>query len=197
MREFIVRARIARTSANFDLLNLPDAGRMEIVCDCISAAFAVSYHLRQDTIINVVLEGPPNQPIIITVDGSKEPRLQYDEVNVARLVQKALKTKLNFGESKEVEQGVTIAKKSFEQLVKEKCSEGKQVLYLDPKGKDIREVEFKKDVVFILGDNQGLPKNTEKLIKRLGAEKVDLGPVILLACHSIVLAHNEMDRKRV
>jgi len=46
-----------------------------------------------------------------------------------------------------------------------------------------------------LGDFIGIPKNTEKLLKRLDAEKIKLGPVMLMASQCPILVHNELDRR--
>ena len=70
------------------------------------------------------------------------------------------------------------------------------MVYLSPKGKDIREFNFKEDTTFILGDYIGVPKNTQKLIKRLGAEQISLGPKMLFTSHCSVIIHNELDRKK-
>ena len=57
MREFILRAQKARTS-DINLADLPENGRLDLVCRCISNALFISNDLRRDTIIHVVFEGP-------------------------------------------------------------------------------------------------------------------------------------------
>ena len=97
-------------------------------------------------------------------------------------------------EGKEVGKGVIISKKAFETVAKEK-SRTSQMFYLHPEGKDIREVEMGEDVTIMLGDFIGLPRNTIKLIERLGAQKLSLGPKMLFASHCPILVHNELDRR--
>ena len=94
----------------------------------------------------------------------------------------------------DVSAGIRIAKKSFEKFIKEKSKE-KRLFYLSKKGIDIRDLDSFQDSLFILGDNIGLPKKTEKLLKNLKAQTISLGPVVLFASHCIVLVHNEIDRK--
>ena len=104
--------------------------------------------------------------------------------------------KRNSGRRKrEASEGLSIEKKSFEALVKEKLKEGKQVVYLHQEGKDIREAVLKEDIVVVFGDYIGMPRATEGLLDRLGAERVSLGPKMLFAAHCIIVVHNELDRR--
>ncbi len=196
MREFILRALKAFTSPNFSLNDLPGAGRMDLVCRCISSALWISNDLRRDTKIHVVLEGKPLPPKTITFYGKELKGLSPDERNIASHIRLALKKGLNLKMNEEVEvwSGIKIAKKSFESLVKEKAKEF-QLIYLHPKGKDIREFEFKEKVCFVLGDHIGIPRKTEKLLDRIGAERVSLGPKVYLASHCITIVNYELDRR--
>ncbi len=195
MREFILLASRARTSPDFDLFNLKEAGRMDLVCRAVSSAFFTSDNLRTDTILNVVLNGPDYPPKIITFSGNSLRNIYPDEISIAGYILQALKKgkNLKLNEQIDVTDGVKISKKSFEAQVKEKSSD-KKLIYLNDKGEDIRDIELKDDFVFILGDNLGLPKKTEKFLDRLNAKKVKLGSVSLFSSHAIILVHNEFDR---
>ena len=104
--------------------------------------------------------------------------------------------KLKLHEKINVSAGITIAKEAFETFLKEN-SQTHQLVYLDSKGKDIRNCSFQENVLFIFGDFLGLPKKTEKLLFRLGAEKVSIGPRLLFASHCPVIIHNELDRRAI
>ncbi len=194
MREFILRAQKAYTT-EFNLDDLPDAGRIDLVCRCVSNAVFLSNDLRRDTIIHVVLEGPKDPPKVISFNGNELRDFYFDEKNIARVILKALKKGkgLKLGEEVEAHPGVKISKKSFEQLVKEKNQT--QLIYLHEKGTDIREKEFKENVTFIFGDYTGMPKKTENFLENNGAEKISISNKMLFASHCIVIVHNELDRK--
>lgn len=196
MREFILRALKGRTS-EFDVDKLPASGRMDLVCRCVSNALFISNDLRRDTIIHVVLDGPSDPPKTVSFFGSELRRMEFDEKNIAEHINEALKKGkgLKLGEEKDLGNGIKISKKSFEQLVKERFEEGKQLFYLHNKGKDIRDIKFSKDVVFVFGDFIGMPRKTEGLLERYKAERVSLGPKMLFASHCIVVVNNELDRK--
>jgi len=80
MREFILLALKAWTTPDFFTDNLVAAGRMDVVATTISNALYYSHHIRDDTIIHVVLNGPKLPPKILSFDGSKlrsEPERLY------------------------------------------------------------------------------------------------------------------------
>lgn len=199
MREFILRAAKTVTNPNYINLNdLPGAGRLDLVCRCITNALFISNDMRRDTIIHVVLEGPNCPPKTISFDGKELRSLAPDERNATSHVKIALEKgrNLKLNESIEADVGIIISKRSFESLIKEK-SKTSQLIYLHPKGTDIRKFEFKEDVCFVLGDHIGLERVTERLLKRMGAVRVSLAPAYYLASQCITICHNEIDRRIV
>lgn len=197
MKEFILLSLKARTDPDFSLDDLPGAGRMDLICRTISNTLWISNELRRDSVIHVSMNGPRASPKIISFDGKTLKGLDPDERSIAKAIKLALKEGLNLklNEEKEVSGGIKISKKAFETLIKEKS--GNQLVYLHPKGEDLREFRFNKDLIFILGDNIGLPRKTEKLLDRLGAKKIKLGPKMIFASHCPVIVHNELDRRNI
>ncbi len=197
MREFILLALKARTTPDFELNELAEAGRMNTVCRTILNTLCLSNDLRRDTIIHVALSGPRSPPKIITFEGKTLKGIQIDDdQDIGRTIKSALKKGLNLklNEEVEVSPGVKVSKKAFETLVKEK-SKTHQLIYLHQKGEDIRDFKFKENVLFALGDFIGLPRKTEKFLDNLSADRIKLGPKILFASHCPIIVHNELDRK--
>lgn len=197
MREFVLRASKAFTTP-FNLNDLVKAGRMDLVCRCVSNAFFISEAIRKDVIFRAILEGPKRPPKLVTFLGQELKNVRPDEKSIAKLINKALKFGMYVGKNEEIKvsDGVFVAKKSFEELLRENIGK-KQIIYLHPEGKDIREFDFKKDFCFFLGDQKGLPKKTEKLLERVGVEKVSVGKITYLASQVIVICHNELDRRNL
>ena len=193
MREFVLLSLNGRTS-EFDLNDLT-FGRIDLVCRAVSSALFVSDHIRRDTNIYVFLNGSDNPPKMISFIGETIKDITPDEKTISRLILAALKKgrSLVLEQEIEVSPGIRVAKKSFEKFVKEKSKENK-LFYLSKKGTDIRNLNSFQGL-FILGDNLGLPKKTEKLLKNLNAYTISLGPAVLFASHCIILVHNEIDRK--
>jgi len=195
MREFLLRALKARTDGNFSLDDLPDAGRLDLVARCISSALWLAKGLREDTIIHVNLEGPKYPPKIISFYGSKLKGFYFDEKGIAKFIKHALEKGINLKLNEEIEvyPGIIVAKKSFEQLIKEK--QDYQIIYLHKKGKDIKEFEFKDNILIVFGDYIGMPWKTEIFLQRHNAERVSLGKIEYHASQCITIANNELDRR--
>lgn len=197
MREFILLALKARTTPDFELDRLAEAGRMNTVCRTILNTLCLSNDLRRDTIIHVALSGPKSPPKIITLEGKTLKGIQMDdEQDIAKAIKLALKKglSLQLNEEIEVSPGLKVSKKAFETLVKEK-SKTHQIIYLHQDGEDIRDFKFKENVLFVLGDFIGLPRKTEKFLDNLGADLIKLGPKMLFASHCPIIVHNELDRR--
>jgi tRNA (pseudouridine54-N1)-methyltransferase len=183
MREFLLYARTAPT-ADFRIDDLPSAGRIDLVCRCLINCMFVSEKLRDDVVFHISLGGPPDPPKLLTVIPSELKSIYPDEKTIALKIRDALIGSV---------EGMVVKKQSFESFVKER-GRIKQLIYLHKKGEDIREVEL-KDSLFIVGDHKGIPKKTEKLLERLGAKKISLGPVTYLSSQCITLLQNELDRR--
>ncbi|MBI4145481.1 tRNA (pseudouridine(54)-N(1))-methyltransferase TrmY [Candidatus Woesearchaeota archaeon] len=194
MRTFILRARKSVTKP-FDIDDLSSAGNMQVVASCIGNALWVSNNVRSDTVVHVVLEGPPTPPLTVTFYGAAIKDLPFDERGIAFFVNKAIKKSIKMGDSKEVSPGVMVSRKSFEEVVKAH-TETSAVFYLHPKGKDVRSVEFTEDVTFVFGDYIGMPEKSESFLDKLGAERVTLGPVVLFASQCVTIVQNELDRRK-
>jgi tRNA (pseudouridine54-N1)-methyltransferase len=194
MREFILFTHKAVTS-DFSLNDLPSAGRMDLVCRCISSALFISEAVRKDTSIHVVLNGPPSPPKTVSFFGNEIRGLYPDERTIASFIKIALRKSFKLEKEALVLPGLKISRKSFEELIKERKE--KQLIYLHKDGEDFREFEFKENPVIILGDHKGLDKKTEKFLERFHAEKVSLGKIEYLASACISIIHNELDRRNL
>ncbi len=196
MREFILRARRGPTSPDFDLLDLPAVGHFEVVAHCVSNALFYANHIRDDTVIHIVLDGPSDPPKTVTFDGRTLGSLEgFDEQSIAKSIRYALEAGqgLDTNDALEAIPGLTVAKRGFERLLQDRSHD--HLFYLDRKGADIREMDFGETPSFVFTDFLSMPRKTDKYLRRLGATPVSLGPRLLFASHCIVLVHNELDRR--
>ncbi len=199
MRVFIMRARKARTSPDFDINKLPKQGKLDSVCAAAQNALWLSGDVRRDTIFHAVLEGPQHGPKVVTFTGSGMRGLFHDERSVAQYIKFALQKGLDLGLNEEthVRTGIKVAKKSFERLVWEYAKKNVQMIVLDEKGTDIRKFSFDRDFVCIFGDPIGLPGKVEQFMAQFNASKVSLGPRTLFSSHCPIIVNNETDRKSI
>jgi tRNA (pseudouridine54-N1)-methyltransferase len=91
-----------------------------------------------------------------------------------------------------VEPGITVRTLSFEKLVQH-LAENHQLYITDKKGDSIRELTLAENPCFLLTDHIPMPKKCFNILKRLGAQKISLGPKMLFASQCIVLINNQLD----
>jgi tRNA (pseudouridine54-N1)-methyltransferase len=196
-REFIYYSKNAVTTGNFDLQNLMKAGRMDIACNVVIMSFFVSHAIRQNVKLHMIFDGPPSPPMHLEMFPSKslgdiENKVDLSKKDVAGLIKKML-YKYKKGEKNEVFSGYWIEKKSFSSLVNELQEEGKTIFILDKRGEKLRSADIPENSVFILGDQDGIPKHELKRIKNLKLKKISVGPYMLFASQTITVLQNEMD----
>ncbi len=200
MRHFIYFSKSARTSGNFDLNNLMKAGRMDIVCQVVIMAFFVSHHTREDVELHLIFGGGPDPPKHIEMCpgknfmGDEEQRIDISKKDVAGLIKKML-YKYKKGEKREVAPGYFIEKKSFIDVIEEFKEQGKKIFIMDRKGEDIRKIKKLNNAVFIIGDQDGIPKQELKKLKKIGIKKISIGNQMYFASQTITIVNNEMDRR--
>ena len=182
-REFILFSRLGKTSAAFR--NLHDAGRLDIVHECIVASLFLSHGLRKNVVFHTILNGPPNPPLHIEINGDRLYDVRTDVDTWYRILKKVISGKTH--------PGITTNKTSFEALLKAKA-ETASIYVLEEGGKDIAETTFPENCVFVLGDHVGLPKKAETFALRYG-EKISLGKQPYLAASCITILNYLLDRQ--
>jgi tRNA (pseudouridine54-N1)-methyltransferase len=193
MRDIIVIGHKAKTSDDFSLNDLPgSAGRMDILCRCVSSALFVSFGMRRDVNIHLLLLGDPDPGKIIRFEGLHLKYLNPDERSSGSLIQKALQKNVMEKDARSTP-GVWIRRGDLKSLLSE--FRGRTLLYLREDGRDIREFAREiNDPVFILGDHTGVTEEEEEQLFEEGARIISVGPISLHSNHCITLIHNELDR---
>ena len=181
-REFILFSRLGKTDANFS--NLHDAGRLDIVHECIVSSLFLSHGLRRDVTFHAILNGAPNPPLHIQIDGATLYNVRTDMETWQQILRKIIARKPH--------PGITISKTGFEALLKAKAQTGK-IYVLEEGGTPIDKVEFAENSLFILGDHVGLPRKSEDFALRFG-EKISLGKTPYLAASCITIINYTLDQ---
>jgi tRNA (pseudouridine54-N1)-methyltransferase len=182
-REFILLSRIGQTDPNFHSLH--DAGRLDIVHECIISSLFLSHGLRKEVTFHAILNGPPNPPIHIQVDGGTLYDVRTDLDTWQGILKKTLSGKPHPGISRE--------KIGFEVLLKTKAQTQK-IYVLEEGGEDINQIELEDNSLFVLGDHVGLPKKAELFAQRFG-EKISLGKTPYLAASCITIINYTLDQQ--
>jgi tRNA (pseudouridine54-N1)-methyltransferase len=175
-REFILFSRLGKTNSAFS--NLHDAGRLDIVYECVVTSLFLSHGLRRDVTFHAILNGPPNPPLHIQIDGSSLYDVRTDVDTWQQILKKVIAGKSH--------PGISVDKTSFEALLKNQA-QSHSVYVLEEGGKNIAETELAENAIFVLGDHVGLPKKAEVFALRYG-EKISLGkqPYLAASCITII-----------
>jgi len=201
MREFLYYSKTAPTSGSGVKEDLMKSGRLDIAIHTVISSFFLSHALREDTKLHLIFGGPPDpqkhlELLPATTGKTGVDKIYLNKKDVASIIKKML-YKYKEGQKIDVFPGYTIEKKSFMHVLLELYNSGKELYFLDQKGKDIRGVKISKNPVFILGDHLGLTDKKE--IKRLKqiAIPVSIGPKTYFASHTVAIVHNELDRREI
>ena len=165
--------------------NLHDAGRLDIVYECIEASLFFSHGLRRDVTFNAILNGPPNPPMHIQILGETLYDVRTDIDTWNAILKKAVSGKTH--------PGVTMQKTGFEVLLKTKA-ETHSIYVLEEGGTDIAQAHICENPLFVLGDHVGLPQNAERFALRYG-EKISLGKQPYLAASCITVINYLLDQQ--
>jgi len=184
MREFILYSRKGWTSGDFD--TLIEAGRLDTVYQCILTSMFMSHRIRRDVRFHAILNGPPEPPGHLSIDGPTLFDVRVDE----RTWEGILRNVLSGGEHA----GVSFEKQAYQSVVS--ALSDASVFVLEERGTPIEEVEFSDHNVFIVGDHVGLPRAEEKFALRNGT-KLSIGRARYLSASTIDIINHYLDKRGV
>ena len=153
--------------------------------ECIVSSLFLSHGLRSDVTFHAILNGAPNPPLHIKIDGETLHDVRTDMATWEIIIKKVIAGKSH--------PGITTDRTGFESLVKAEAKE-RQVFVLEEGGNDLKETRFSDDSLFILGDHVGLPKKAEVFALRYG-EKISLGKTPYLATSCITIINYTLDQQ--
>jgi tRNA (pseudouridine54-N1)-methyltransferase len=191
MRQFCLLGHRVPTTPDFSLDALPsEAGRLDILCRAISAAFVLSHDIREDVRVSLVLR----DAFTIQFEGAELRNLNPDERSTAALVRTALEHRDEaIGHiPAESSPGVSISRKGFETTLSEAAADS-TVVHLHEDGDPIVDVEPPEDPLFVLSDHESFTDAESDLLAEHADHRVSLSPRALHADHAITVAHNHLD----
>ncbi|ENQ8704121.1 tRNA (pseudouridine(54)-N(1))-methyltransferase TrmY [Vibrio harveyi] len=195
MRSFVLRARAAPTTSKALLEGVGNEAHTEILAHTMMNTMFVAQSHREDVVVHLVLESTKDFSRTITIRSNDITNIGgFHESTLIAAVARALDASVGMGKEllREVEPGITVRTVSFERLVQE-LAEDHQLYMLDKKGEFVRDAEIGGNPCFLLTDHIPMPKKSFNSLKRLGTEKISLGPKMLFASQCVVLIHNELD----
>jgi len=189
MRRFILYSPTAQTKV--PIKDLKSSGRIDILLHSIISSLFTSNNFREDTILDIILGGPPNSPIHI--------KICYEEGNtiskkdLKKLIELSIRKCKDKNEVR-VHPGVYTDKKNIEDLVNEISELTTKIYFLDSYGKHIKQLSSSQleNGVFILGDHEGFDKQKRKYLRK-NVERLSLGETTYFTSQSITIINYELD----
>ena len=191
MRQFVVVGHDAPTTPEFSLDDLAGgAGRLDVLCRCVTSAFFLSHDIRADVRVHLVLA----DEYTVSFDGSELRRLNPDERSTAALVRTALEEREEaIGHIPvETSPGVSLTRRGFEGTLEE-VARGSTVVELHEDGAPVVDVETPESPVFVLSDHRDFGATEREHISGHADRQLSLGPHPLHADHAVTVAHNYLD----
>jgi len=181
MKEFLLFSRTGYTTGNFK--SLMEAGRLDIVYQCIlTSAFRAHGH-RSDVVFHAILNGSPNPPLHLQINADGLRNARVDESSWAEI----LRDVLNGGEHA----GISLEKASLQEVIKEKAADYKIFALVEGK-RNVQDLDLSGNALFVVGDNSGLPRKDEGFVLRYG-KRLSLGRFSYLAASCIDVINYELD----
>lgn len=189
MRQFVVCGHHAPTDPDFSLDDLPGAaGRLDVLCRCVSAALFVSHGIRDAVQVHLVL----GDEVTIRIDSRELRYMSPDERNIAGLLKQALESKGQAIGHREAEStpGIHVSTRGFQPVIEDLDG---TVVTLHEDGDALAAVEPPADPIFVLSDHEDFTDEEAVLLAEHGDQRVRVGPETLHADHTITVAHNYLD----
>lgn len=191
MRQFLVVGHDAPTAPEFSLDDLAGgAGRLDVLCRCVTSAFFRSHSIREAVRVHLVL----GDEFTVRFDGATIRRLNPDERSTAALIRTALEHRNDAIGHMPAEStpGVTIRRMGFEAALEDLETDA-TVVALHEDGDPAVDVDPPADPLFVLSDHRDFTDSESSLLSATADERLRLGPEVLHADHAITVAHNYLD----
>jgi tRNA (pseudouridine54-N1)-methyltransferase len=195
MREFVVVGHRAPVEPEFSLDDLPGAGRLDVLCRCLTSALLRSHGVREDSRVHLVL----GDEFTLTVDGATVRRLNPDERSTAALVRTALEARERAvgAVPAEPHPGVELRRRGVAGTV-ETVADRNTLVELHEEGTPVADWDPFDDgaepsVAFVLSDHEDFTDAERARLADAADHRLRLGPTALHADQAIVVAHHFLD----
>jgi tRNA (pseudouridine54-N1)-methyltransferase len=191
MCQFIVVGHEAPTTPEFALDDITGgAGRLDVLCRCVTAACLLSHGIREDVTVRLVLQ----DTYTLRFEGAQVRNLNPDERSTAALVRTALEQRAEAvgHQAVETSPGVFLTRRGLEPTLQE-CADCGRVVGLHEEGTPAVDVTPPTDPVFVLSDHREFTDAEAALLDDVAETRLRLGPRRLHADQAITVAHNYLD----
>ena len=188
MRRFLIIGHKAAVSPEFSLNDLPGAaGRIDVLCRSVGAAFFLSHGIRRDVEVTLLLQ----DKIRVRLLGERLKHLNPDERSTAALIKHALE---KLGED-EVEStpGIYISPGDLSATLDRVYQLGGHPVVLHENGNSFHAPSIPADPTFVLSDHMDFSDDEERLLADL--PHISLGERAMHASQCITIVNYLLDRQ--
>jgi len=189
MRRFVVLGHKAPVEPGFTLNDLPgSAGRVDVLCRAIGAAFFLSHDLRRDVEMVLLLRNRVQLRLV----GDRLKHLNPDERSTAALISKALERV--GAEEAESTPGFFVSEGTLSEVLDRLYQVGAHPLVLHEEGEPIESVSLPDEPAFFLSDHEDFEPEEDAVLADL--PRISLGKQPLHASQCITIVHYLLDRRQ-
>ncbi|WP_049983001.1 tRNA (pseudouridine(54)-N(1))-methyltransferase TrmY [Halorubrum sp. BV1] len=201
MRQFVVVGHEVPTDPDaISLSDIPGAGRLDLLCRCVSTGVFLSHGIRESVRVHLVVA----DELTVTFDADTLRHLHPDERNVAARIRDALAAKPDaIGHMPaDVSPGVELRRMGLDATL-DRIASGREtnsggagggtVVQLHEDGDPLVDAAPPADPVFVLSDHRDFTDREAALIADVADRRVRVGPELLHADDTVAVAHNWLD----
>ncbi|MUW13851.1 tRNA (pseudouridine(54)-N(1))-methyltransferase TrmY [Halorubrum sp. CBA1125] len=197
MRQFVVVGHDVPTDPDaVSLSDIPGAGRLDLLCRCVSTGVFLSHGIREAVRVHLVVA----DELTVTFDADRLRHLHPDERNVAARVRDALAARDDAigHEPADVSPGVELRRMGLS-VTLDRLVDGRRaatdpaLVQLHEAGEPLVGVDPPADPVFVLSDHRDFTAAEAALLADESDRRVRVGPKRLHADDTIAVVHNWLD----
>ncbi|OYR67516.1 tRNA (pseudouridine(54)-N(1))-methyltransferase TrmY [Halorubrum ezzemoulense] len=197
MRQFVVIGRDVPTDPGaISLSDIPGAGRLDLLCRCVSAGVFLSHGIRESVRVHLAIA----DEFTVSFDSDALRHLHPDERNVAARVRDALDARDEaIGHMPaDVSPGVEIRRMGLDATLDRLVgADGRgpdgTLVKLHEDGAPLIDAEPPEDPVFVLSDHHDFAPDEAAAVDERADRRLRVGPELLHADHAITVVHSWLD----
>jgi tRNA (pseudouridine54-N1)-methyltransferase len=188
VRRFVVVGHEAPLDPGFSLDDLPGAGRLDVLCRCVTSGLLTSHGVRADATVSLVL----GDEYTVRFEGGEIRRLNPDERSTGARIRDALAARDGAIGTMEANPspGVYVGRRGLGATLDRLDG---VVVELHEDGDPVVEVDPPEGATFVLSDHREFTAEEVDLLAERADERATLGPERLHADQAITVAHNWLD----
>lgn len=189
----------AHTADDFLIRDVPGtSGRLDVVCRILAATFRTVPQLNSNLRFLAILGGPPNPPLLLNVTSALEVSIPESELSCALILKGLLHQYRTSGSiQQESWPHFSLTRQNFEETLQYAAKTAHRIYYLVENGDHFKNVklDLSKPLIFLLGDDRGLPSEHEALLSKYQVQRVSVGGQSYLGSQVVTLVLLEIARQ--